>query len=168
MTSQLYDIDAKAFAGEKLSPEELEFATRLASGVDLEDAILANGVLFLAGNQLQKRSAVAQLQALCEMQSLEQNRTAAALILRILEYLPARQLRENAILRDFTYAAVKSDHFAVRGNAVRVLRRLAEIDDTVAIGLLNEALTDAHPSVRRGAEIALNVVSQRKTGDYER
>ncbi len=134
----IYTINMKAFGVEPLTDGELQFAMGLVSSDETKIAIIANGILFLAGNETQRRNALNRIRIILQEGSQHQNPKSETALLGILEYFPSEELNDNPIYKDFVYRMAKSSFVPCRVNAMRVLRQFGKMGDHQAIVLLKE------------------------------
>ena len=145
----------KAQTSERLAPDEIQFAEGLIASADVDQAVMANGILFRSGNDQQKVAACDRLRQICEDASLYERGTAVATLLLILEYFPKRAFEAAPCFAKLAYGGAKHSFLGARVNAMRVLRQLASIRDQKAIELLKESLDDPHEFVRTAARTSL-------------
>jgi hypothetical protein len=147
----------KAQTAERLTPDEIQFAEGLVASPDPDDAIMANGILFMVGHDQQRTAACERLRQICEVPSFYQSGTALGILLLILEYLEKREFQSSPCFTDLVYRAAKHPFLGARINAMRVLRQLAATRDEKAIDLLKESLNDSHEYVTRAARTSLKL-----------
>lgn len=156
----LYEINMKALGGNKLTKAELNFVCGLTQCPEIEKAITANTILFLAGNSLQNQVALGRLKAIGERGEQNHNEKAEVAMLSALEMIPIEELLAIQSLKNFAHRMAKSKSLFCRINAMRVLRRLGQRGDRLAISALRESVADSDGYVKEGAQTALRLLRE--------
>jgi hypothetical protein len=148
-----------AIEGKAIAREDIEVIAGEADSDDPARGVMANTVLFLAGDSSSRESAFERLKGMCVTPKYLEHTKGAALLLLVLERFSRQQIYDDARLAEFVYVCAAKAALPVRLNAMRPLRRLARFGERRAMELLKQSVDDSDRYVRETAEKQLKLAS---------
>lgn len=146
----------RAGQGEKIVQRDVELAKKLLSSPQPENRAMACELLLRCNVKRFEKCVLKVIEELCARRT---NSRTMVTVLVALAYCPIDYILSKSVVSEFVILSSMDEEWAVRTNAVSVLRQMAHAGSHIAIGRLKELVRDRCSYVRENAEHALGIGS---------